>query len=226
MYVLVVEPEDFQRDKLSRYLRQARYFVDAVPTHAAAVGKLAQREYDFVLLTQQLPDGNGLDLLRETALHPDQPASFIFLTASTAVEDRLLGFDLGADDCLPRTVALPELERRMQAIVRRRFGLKGPEISFGAGFVMDPAARILRYGPRVVPLSCKQFDLLHYLLLHRGQPLTRQQLGTHLWGVATAGQRASNYIDVHIKNVRKALASFAPPDFLETVHSIGYRVAA
>lgn len=226
MYILLVEPEISQCLKLSRYLQQARYLVDSVPTYAAALGKLGQHNYDFVLLAQELPDGNGLDLLREAGLNINQMASFIILTASTANEICLRSFDLGADDCLPKTVALPELERRMQAIQRRRYGLKGPKISFGMGFVLDAAARTLYYGPRAVPLSRKQFDLLHFMLLHRGQPLTRQQLGGHLWGDNAANQRASNYIDVHIKNVRKALASFASPDFLETVHSIGYRMAA
>ena len=226
MHILLIESEDIQRNQLRKYLLRAHYFVDQAQTYAAAVNQLALREYDFILLAQELPDGDGLDLLRAAMLRPDQPASFIVLTASLALEDRLRCFDAGADDCLAKTVALPELERRMQAIMRRRFGLKGSEITFGAGFVMDTAARILRYGQSRVPLSCKQFDLLHYLLLHRGHPLTRLQLGAHLWGETRAGQRASNYIDVHIKNVRKALAGFATPDFLETVHSIGYRMAA
>ena len=226
MYVLLVEPDVFQCKKLSRYLQQASYLVDSAPTYAAALSKLGQRNYNFVLLAQELPDGNGLDLLREAGPRADQTASFIILTASTAVEIRLRSFALGADDCLPKTVAVPELERRMQAIQRRRLGLQGTEISFGTGFVLDATARTLYYGPCIVPLSRKQFDLLHYLLLHRGQPLSRQQLGVHLCGNTVANQRASNYIDVHIKNIRKALAFFASPNFLETVHSIGYRMAA
>ena len=91
---------------------------------------------------------------------------------------------------------------------------------------MDLTAHTLHHNARRVPLSGKQFELLHYLLMHRGYPLTRQQLGAHIWGDDAANQRASNYIDVHIKNLRRALASFASPDFLETVHRIGYRVAA
>ena len=220
MYALLIEHDEAQRQRLRVFLKRARYLVDEAPTYASAAHQLTQREYDFVLLGPELPDGDGFNLLRPSAQNTLPPASFIVLIASSALEDRLLSFDAGADDCLP------ELERRMQAIVRRRFGLKGPEIQFGPGFVMDPAARTLRHGTRSVRLSFKQFDLLHYLLLHRGHPLTRLQLGAHLWGAATAGQRASNYIDVHIKNVRKALAGFASPDFLETVHQIGYRVAA
>ena len=226
MRVLVIHPEEVFGQKLHRFLQQVHYLVDCAATHAAAVERLARREYDFVLLAAELPDGDGLTLLRAAVLDPLQPASFIILTAPAAVGVRLKAFDLGADDCLPNTVLLSELERRMQAIARRRFRLKDPKFQFGDGFVMHPAARTLSHNARPVPLSSKQFDLLHYLLLHRGYPLTRQQLGAHLWGDDAANQRASNYIDVHIKNLRKALASFAPPNFLETVHNIGYRVAA
>ena len=226
MHVLLVEPEEALRRELHQFLRRARYTVEPAATYAAAADQLARRRYDFVLLDQGPPDGGGLAFLCEAARRADQLASFIVLTHSDALEDRLSGFASGADDCLPKTVALAELEHRMQAIVRRRFGLKHSEISFGAGFVMDIAVRTLRCGLRAVPLSQRQFDLLYYLLLHRGQALTRQQLNAHLRGPAPAQKRASNYIDVHIKNVRKLLASFAPADFLETVHGIGYRAMA
>ncbi|MFC6225261.1 response regulator transcription factor [Hymenobacter artigasi] len=225
MRVLVIHSEEAFCQQLYHFLQQAHYLVDCTATHAAAVERLARHEYDFVLLAAELPDGDGLALLRAAVLDPLQPASFIVLTAS-AGGVHLKAFDLGADDCLPNTVLLPELERRMQAIVRRRFRLQDPKIRFGNGFVMDPAAHTLRHNACLVPLSSKQFGLLHYLLLHRGYPLTRQQLGAHVWGDDAASQRASNYIDVHIKNLRRALASFASPNFLETVHSIGYRVAA
>ena len=226
MRVLVIHPEEVLGQQLHRFLQQAHYLVDYAGTHAAAVERLARYEYDFVLLAAELPDADGLALLRAAVLDPLQPASFIVLTAPAAVGTRLKAFDLGADDCLPNNVLLPELERRIQAIARRRFRLKDPKFRFGGGFVLDPGARTLRHDVYPVPLTSKQFDLLHYLLLHRGYPLTRQQLGAHVWGNNAASQRASNYIDVHIKNLRRALASFAPSDFLETVHSIGYRMAA
>jgi DNA-binding response OmpR family regulator len=205
------------------FLQQAHYWVDSAPTYASANSKLAQREYDFVLLAQELPDGDGMDLL---STKTQSSASFIVLTNSTAVEDRLRSFDLGADDCLPATVALPELERHLRAITRQRAGLKNSSISFGAGFVLDPATYILRHGTRTVPVSRTQFELLHCLLLHRGQALTRQRLAAHLRGLSNEPlKNTSNYIDVHIKNVRKVLSSFAPVGFLKSVYGIGYRMA-
>lgn len=222
MKLLLVMFEEARSTAMRFFLQQAHYWVDSAPTYASAIGKLAQQEYDFVLLTQELPDGDGMDLLRTEA---QSSASFIVLTSSTAVEDRLRSFDLGADDCLPATVALPELERHLRAIIRQRAGLKSSSISFGAGFVLDPAAYTLRHGTRTVPVSRTQFELLHCLLLHRGQALTRQRLAAHIGGLSNDSlKKTSNYIDVHIKNVRKVLSPFAPVDFLKSVHGIGYRM--
>lgn len=201
MTILLVTAEEARSTAMRLFLQQVHYWVDLAPTYDSATSKLAQREYDFVLLAQELPDGDGLDLLRAGA---QSSASFIVLTTSTALEDRLSSFDLGADDCLPATVALPELERRLQAITRRRAGLNRSSISFGAGFVLDPTAFTLRHGIRTVPVSRTQFERLHYLLLHRGQALTRQRLAAHVGGpLSPPLQKTSNYIDVHIKNVRK-----------------------
>jgi DNA-binding response OmpR family regulator len=178
-----------------------------------------------VLLDLGLPGGDGLDLLKEARINENQEASFIILTARGALDDRIRGLDLGADDYLPKPFSLLELTSRMQAITRRKFNLKRPEISFGNGFSMDPNARIVRSNSQEVPLTKKEFDLLHYLLLHRGRVLTRLQLGEHLWGNVLEDDSDSNYIDVHIKNVRKKLAQFGSADFLETVRGIGYRAA-
>jgi DNA-binding response OmpR family regulator len=229
MHVLLVEDEKSLHQEVRQFLTQAQYLVDSAFTYAEASEKLFVNSYDFVLLDLGLPGGDGLDLLRDARQSEKQEASFIILTARGALDDRIKGLDLGADDYLPKPFSLLELTSRMQAITRRKFGLKRPEIVFGDGFVLDVTARTVRYGstPEVpgpeVPLTKKEFDLLHYLLLHRGRVLTRLQLGEHLWGNVLEDDSDSNYIDVHIKNVRKKLAQFGSPDFIETVRGIGYR---
>ncbi|GAB2852374.1 response regulator transcription factor [Hymenobacter ruber] len=220
MAILIIEAHDTRRNSVQRFLQRAGYVTDLAPTLAAATARLAARSYEFVLLAQFLPDGDGLTLLYE-AQRRGSRAAFILMMVTDAVQDRLQGFAAGADDCVARSTTLLELERRLRSIARQRFGRPRPRISFGAGFELDLAARRLRHGSEAVDLSRSQFDLLHHLLRHRGQPLTREQLGAHI-GKGTEG---SNYIDVHIMNVRKALARFAPPDFLQTVRGIGYQAA-
>jgi len=225
MHVLLIEDEKSLHQEMRQFLLQTQYLVDSAYTYAEASEKLYVSSYDFVLLDLGLPGGDGLDLLKEARLNENQEASFIILTARGALDDRIRGLDLGADDYLPKPFSLLELTSRMQAITRRKFNLKRPEINFGTGFSMDTNARIVRLSGQEVPLTKKEFDLLHYLLLHRGRVLTRLQLGEHLWGNVLEDDSDSNYIDVHIKNVRKKLAQFAPSDFLETVRGIGYRAA-
>ena len=221
MVILIVEANEKRRTTVQRFLQHTGYVTDLAPTLAAATAKLAARHYEFVLLSQTLPDGDGLTLLCDANRRDFNAAAFILLMATDAVADRLEGFAAGADDCVARSTSLLELERRLRSIARQRFGRPRPRISFGAGFELDLAGRRLCHGPNAVDLSRSQFDLLHHLLRHRGRTLTREQLGTHI-GKASDG---SNYIDVHIMNVRKALARFAPPDFLQTVRGVGYQAA-
>ena len=220
MAILLVQTDDAPRRLTQRFLQQTGYLVDVAPDLADARHRLATRRYAFVLLALTLPDGEGLALVQEARLRDDHATSFILIGAD-AVEDRLRGFAARADDCLAGSVHLLELERRLRTITRQRFGRPRPRIRFGAGFELDLAGRRLRHGPHAVDLSRAQFDLLHHLLQHRGQPVTREQLGAHV-GKGTEG---SNFIDVHIRNVRKALARFAPPDFLQTVRGVGYQAA-
>ncbi|HEX8425990.1 response regulator transcription factor [Hymenobacter sp.] len=224
MHVLIVEDEKGLHDEVRQFLLESQYLVDSAHTYAEASEKIFVNSYDFVLLDLGLPGGDGLDLLREARQNDRQEASFIILTARGALDDRIKGLDLGADDYLPKPFSLLELQSRMQAITRRKFGLKRQEITFGSGFQMDVPGRVLRQGELEVPLTKKEFDLLHYLVLHKNRVLTRLQLGEHLWGNVLEDDSDSNYIDVHIKNIRKKLSVFAPTDFLETVRGIGYRV--
>ncbi|QJX48480.1 response regulator transcription factor [Hymenobacter taeanensis] len=225
MHVLIVEDEKSLHQEVQQFLLQSQYLVDSAFTFAEASEKIFVNSYDFVLLDLGLPDGDGLELLREARQNDKQEASFIILTARGALDDRIRGLDLGADDYLPKPFSLLELQSRMQAIMRRKFGLKRQEMLFGDGFQLDATGRTLRYNGQDVSLTKKEFDLLHYLLLHKNRVLTRLQLGEHLWGNVLEDDSDSNYIDVHIKNIRKKLSQFAPADFLETVRGIGYRVA-
>ncbi|RYU80515.1 response regulator transcription factor [Hymenobacter persicinus] len=225
MHVLIVEDEKSLHQEVRQFLTQAQYLVDSAYTRAEASEKIFVNGYDFVLLDLGLPDGDGLSLLREAKENERQEASFIILTARGALDDRIKGLDLGADDYLPKPFSLLELLSRMQAITRRKFGLKRQEIPFGRGFQLDVTGRVLRHEGQEVTLTKKEFDLLHYLLLHKNRVLTRLQLGEHLWGNVLEDDSDSNYIDVHIKNIRKKLGQYAPTDFLETVRGIGYRVA-
>jgi DNA-binding response OmpR family regulator len=222
MKVLIVEDEKTLALEIKAFLKKAFYLCEMAHTGAKALEMLDLNLYDFVLLDLGLPDIDGLHLM-EKARKYNPDAAYIILTARGNIEDRIKGLDQGADDYLPKPFSLPELQSRMQAIARRKFDIRNEAIPVGE-FQVDLQNRTLSSQSRQIELTRKEFDLLSYLLLHKNRVLTRMQLSEHIWGSFTDEDSDSNYIDVHIKNIRKKLTSYAPVDWLETVRGVGYKI--
>lgn len=222
MKVLIVEDERSLAREIKIFLEKAFYLCDKAFTAAEAKKLMIENEYDFILLDLGLPDLDGLELLNEAKkMCPD--ASYIILTARGKIEDRIKGLDLGADDYLPKPFSLLELQSRMQAISRRKSGNNDPVVEVG-DFNIDLNKRSVKFEEKEIELSKKEFDLLSYLLLHKNRPLTRLQLSEHIWGSFSDDDYDSNYIDVHIKNIRKKMSAHAPVDWLQTLRGIGYKI--
>jgi DNA-binding response OmpR family regulator len=223
MNILIVEDEKSLADEIGIFLKSENFLCDFAYTGADASEKIAVNLYDFVLLDLGLPDYNGLDLIREAKKNGSE-AAFIIITARGAVEDKVNGLDLGADDYLAKPFALIELLSRINAVSRRKFKLNSQDIKIGDFIIKIQARKIICDG-REVDLTKKEYELLLYLVLNRNIVLTRQQLYEHIWGNILDDEYDSNFIDVHIKNVRKKLNQHAPSQWLETIRGIGYRVA-
>ncbi len=222
MKVLIIEDEKSLAREMKIFLEKAFYLCDKASTAAEAKRLMIENQYDFILLDLGLPDNDGLELLNETKkMCPN--ASYIILTARGNLEDRIKGLDLGADDYLAKPFSLLELQSRMQAISRRKSGNNDPKIQLG-DFNIDINKRAVRFEEKEIDLSRKEFDLLSYMILHKNRPLTRMQLSEHIWGSFSDDDYDSNYIDVHIKNIRKKMATHAPVDWLQTLRGIGYKI--
>jgi DNA-binding response OmpR family regulator len=221
MNVLIVEDEQGLLEEIESFLTRERFVCDLAINGKIASEKLAVNTYDFVLLDLGLPDYDGIDLLKE-ARDAKSEAAFIIITARGAVTDKIKGLDLGADDYLATPFSLAEMHSRMLAIARRKFGLKSNTTRVG-NFVIDTQSRKIMHGEDEVLLTRKEFDLLLYLILHKNKVLTRLQLAEHIWGNILEDEAESNYIDVHIKNIRKKLGAYAGTDWIETVRGVGYR---
>jgi len=224
MNVLIVEDETGLAKEIATFLKTENFLCDLAFTGIEASEKIAVNLYDFILLDLGLPDYNGLDLIRETKKAGSE-ASFIIITARGAVEDKVKGLDLGADDYLAKPFALVELLSRINAVARRKFNVQVHDIVLG-DFIMQNQSRKLFCEGNEVDLTKKEYDLLHYLVLNRNKVLTRHQLYEHIWGNILDDQYDSNFIDVHIKNLRKKLNFHSPSPWLETVRGVGYRVSA
>lgn len=224
MNVLIVEDEKNLSIEIAEFLKAENFLCDLAFTGTEASEKIAVNLYDFILLDLGLPDYEGLDLIRE-ARKTNNEASFIIITARGEVEDKVRGLDLGADDYLAKPFALIELLSRINAVARRKFNIANTDVLLDE-FKMELHTRRLVCKGNEVDLTKKEFDLLQYLVLNRGKVLTRQQLYEHIWGNILDDQYDSNFIDVHIKNLRKKLNVHAPSPWLETVRGVGYRISS
>lgn len=223
MNVLIVEDEKSLAAEIAAFLTKEGLLCETVYTGMDASEKIAINLYDFVLLDLGLPDANGLDLITE-AKKAGNNAAFIIITARGAVEDKVMGLDLGADDYLAKPFALMELMSRIQAVARRKFNIRDQNIIIGEFTLELQSRKVLCKGEEVI-ITRKEYDLLQYLIINMNKVLTRNQLYEHIWGNILDDQYDSNFIDVHIKNLRKKLNEHGPTPWLETVRGIGYRVS-
>lgn len=222
MNVLIVEDERQLSHEIEIFLTKQGYHCDVAFNGKSASEKIFINSYDFVLLDIGLPDVSGLQLLKE-AKEGGKDAAFVMLTARGTIDDKIAGLDLGADDYLAKPFSLLELQARMQAILRRKHGLKNNSIQI-QDYLMDIQNRTVHHGSTLINLTKKEFDMLHYMALHKNRVITRIQLTEHIWGDVLEDDYESNYIDVHMKNLRKKLAVAGNAEFIETVRGIGYRL--
>ena len=214
MRVLLAEDDPLLGDGLRAGLRQLGFQVDWVRDGIAAERELRAQPYAAAVLDLGLPLKDGLDVLaavrRAGVLLP-----VLVLTARDAVPDRVRGLDLGADDYVVKPVDLNELAARMRALVRRAHGQPLEQLVM-QDLVLDPAARSVTNAGEPVPLSMREFDLLHALMLNGDRVLSREQLEQHLysWGQEVE----SNAIEVHIHHLRRKIGAAR----IQTVRGVGY----
>jgi two-component system OmpR family response regulator/two-component system response regulator QseB len=207
-------------------LQQRGYAVDVCDGVASAWGALRSERFDAVLLDLGLADGDGGDLLRRLRLSPAPPPGAVhalpdpstpvlIVTARDQVHQRVAGLDQGADDYLAKPFDMDELDARLRALLRRAAGRASPTIRHG-DIELDPAARTVRQGGRVVEMSPREFSVLLVLLEARGRVLSRQQIEERLYSWDAAIE--SNAVEVHIHHLRRKLGSAA----IQTMRGVGY----
>jgi len=214
MRILLAEDDPLLGDGLRAGLRQLGFQVDWVRDGEAAERELRAQPYAAAVLDLGLPLKDGMDVLASIR-RSGVALPVLVLTARDAVPDRIRGLDGGADDYVVKPVDLHELAARVRALVRRSHG-QPQECLTAQGVLLDPAARSVRQGGVPVPLSGREFDLLHALMLNAGRVLSREQLEQHLysWGQEVE----SNAVEVHVHHLRRKLGAA----LIQTVRGVGY----
>ncbi|WP_113663168.1 response regulator transcription factor [Pedobacter nanyangensis] len=223
MNVLIVEDEKSLALEISDFLSKEGYIIDHARRKASAEEKIFVNSYDFILLDLGLPDGDGFELLKLLKGLKDRDDAIIILTARSAVDERIKGLEEGADDYLPKPFSLNELLARMHAVTRRKHKLEKNDIQVH-DFVLDIQNRVVTFKGERIHLTKKEFEILNYLVLNKNRVVSRTSLTEHVWGDILEVNSDSNFVDVHVKNLRKKLMCHAKTDWLETVRSIGYRI--
>jgi DNA-binding response OmpR family regulator len=201
MRILVVEDSDHLRDSLQIGLEREGFAVDAVADGERGLGLARCNPYDVLVLDLMLPGLDGLSVLDGLRDKQDRPHVLV-LTARDRVEDRVSGLNAGADDYLVKPFAFDELLARVHALVRRRYAEGSPTITVD-GLVVDTVARRATYDGEPLELSAREYALLEYLALRRGQTVTREEIEDHIYGVHRLP--ASNAVDSAICLLRARL---------------------
>ncbi|MFQ5569410.1 MAG: response regulator transcription factor [Rhodothermales bacterium] len=179
--------------------------------------------YDIVLLDVMLPKQSGFDVLRE-ARRAGVDSPVIVLTALNEDEERLQGFDLGADDYVAKPFNLEELEARVKAVLRRSKPLaEAPMDIYRFGDVeINFSNHTARCGEEVITFTALEFDIVRYLIEHRGRTVSRKQLLRDVWGIS--GDITTRTIDRHVASIRKKIEHDPKrPKHIETIYGIGYK---
>lgn len=202
MRILIVEDEADLLTSLAQALREEGYAVDTAADGEEGLYKAESWEYDAIVLDVMLPRLDGwqvLERLRRTRKTP-----VLMLTARDAARDRVRGLDTGADDYVVKPFDLRELLARLRALIRRAAGRTRNIIELGA-VVVDTAARRLTRDGQPVALTAREYAIVEYLALHRGEVVTRTALYEHLFDEEDS--TLSNLLDVHVSNLRKKLGA-------------------
>ncbi|MBO2008938.1 response regulator transcription factor [Hymenobacter negativus] len=223
MKILLVEDEPALRTTLLGSLKQAGYLVEAAADFAQAQEKIMLYQYDCVLLDLTLPDGSGLDLLRALKAS-NSAAGVLIITARDALDDKITGFDLGADDYLIKPFHLSELNARVRAIIRRRQFQGQQQIVFRDLTVLPDLAEVQVRGAALA-LTRKEYDLLLYLLANPGRVLTKEAIAEHLCGDTVDAADSFDFIYTHLKNLRKKLQEKGADNYIRTMYGVGYKLS-
>jgi two-component system OmpR family response regulator len=213
MRILVVEDEPRLLRSLAKALREEAYAVDVAAAGDEALYKAESYDYDAIVLDIMLPRLDGWEVLEQ--LRKLKPTPVLMLTARDAPKDRVRGLDSGADDYLVKPFDLSELLARLRALIRRSAGQPRSQIELGAVLVDTRTRSVTRAG-QLVTLTAREYAILEYLALHRGEVVTRTALYEHLFDENE--DTMSNLLDVHTFSIRKKLGR----DLIKTRRGQGY----
>lgn len=221
MNILIVEDESELCKSIVAYLTSANYLCDVAVNYKTAIDKVETHDYDCILLDISLPDGNGLNVLKELKENR-KTDGVIIISARDSVEDKIKGLNLGADDYLPKPFHLSELSARISAVIRRR-RFEGNKILSVNELTIDVLERTVLVNGQPVDLTKTEYDLLLYLMSNKNRVISKNAIAEYISGDEADIFDNFDFLYAHIKNLKKKLASAGCQDYITSVYGMGYK---
>lgn len=221
MKILIVEDEKVLADSIADFLAKEGYLCEKALTYSKASEKINLYVYDCILVDITLPDGNGLKIIEELK-KLKSTAGIIIVSAKNAIDDRITGLDIGADDYLTKPFHLSELNARVKSIIRRRQFNGNNEIVFNE-IKINPDSKTVLVHNKPVNLTRKEYDLLLFFISNKNRVLPKEAIAEHLWGDNMDIADSFDFIYTHMKNLRKKIVELGAKDYIQTIYGMGYK---
>ncbi|REC60177.1 DNA-binding response regulator [Chryseobacterium pennae] len=221
MKILIVEDEAELAKSISEYLSLENYLCENAVTFSEAINKIEMFDYDCILLDIMLPDGNGLKILEELKKR-NKEDGVIIISAKNALDDKIEGLKLGADDYLTKPFHLSELMARVYSIIRRK-QFSSSNVVRQNELQIDLLAKTVAVNDETVSLTKKEFDLLIYFIGNKNKVISKSTLAEHLSGDFADMLDNHDFVYAHVKNLKKKLYDAGCEHYLKTVYGTGYK---
>ncbi|MBB1149656.1 response regulator transcription factor [Myroides sp. NP-2] len=222
MKILVIEDEKELRAIMRESLEKELYVVEVAADYKKAMEKLIGYDYDCILLDIMLPDGNGMDLLREIK-RMEKEDSVIIISAKDSIDDKVMGLELGADDYLTKPFHLSELLARIKSVLRRKHqqGFQSVKWNNIEIFIDE---RTVKVNDIPMVLNNKEFELLYYFVVNANRLVTKSSLAEHIWGDNMDEADSYDFVYSQVKNLRKKLKTHQAAVNIQSVYGMGYKL--
>jgi len=221
MKLLIVEDEKSLSRSICEYLRIEGHICEEAHTYKDALNKTADNIYNCIVLDIGLPDGNGLDIIRELKLNKSTDRILI-LSAKSSLDDKLTGLKIGADDYLTKPFHMSELSARINSICRRDNFMGFNEITFNEIKVRTDEKQAF-VNEQLLNLTRKEYDLLVFFMVNKDRIVTKESIVEHLWGDNVVLTDSFDFVYTHVKNLRRKLESKKCTNYIKVIYGFGYK---
>jgi len=221
MKILIVEDEEELSKSIDAYLKGESYVCEIARDVKTALEKTESYDYDCILLDVTLPDGNGLNVLRQLKENKNTDG-VIIISARNSIDDKIEGLNLGADDYLSKPFHLSELSARIAAVIRRR-QFDGNKVIIANELSVDTSAKSVSVNSEIVELTRKEYDLLLYLISNKNRVISKSAIAEHISGDEANLFNNYDFVYAHVKNLKKKLTHARCKDYIKSIYGMGYK---